>query len=286
MKILLALILALPAIASADDNEATCRQHLNRLAGAVKAYRLIHNEKSPAKLSDLYLDGLADSLGDFVCPASGVSITAAGDIDAKTDYALGTGDILVREKSARHDGKALAVMADGSIKPVAGTAAPEPPRSTGAATTIPTPAAPTTVMRDAGLQPPVAKPTTPAAEAKPMFEVTKADPDVEVSFDGAASFGDFMGVTFAFQADGKLVVGSVKADSIGEDIGFKAGDPVVEINEKPAPKSTGARTVTSEELAKLAGAPAGQSLLITVQKADGEKITFSFMAGLPALPGR
>ena len=301
MKILLALILALPAIARADDKETDCRQHLTKLAGAVKAYRLIHNDKSPAKLSDLYLDGLVDSVGYFVCPASGTSISSSSEIDAKSSYALGTGNELIRETAARHGDKALAIMNDGSIKPVVAALdkrgpesdAPAPPRSTSAATTSPT--GPTTVMRDAGLPPspppPVTHPSAPPMSEDPpppqdesQFHVTKADPGMAVSVGG--SFGDFMGVTFAFQADGKLVVSSVKSDSIASDIGLKTGDPVVELNEKPAPKGTGARAVSSSELAKLAGVSAGQSILITVQKSDGEKVSFSFMGGLPPLPGQ
>src|SRR2546423_1448383 len=56
MKIILTLLLiTLPTIARADDSEGACGTHLKHLGGAVKAYQLIHNNKNPAKLSDLYL---------------------------------------------------------------------------------------------------------------------------------------------------------------------------------------------------------------------------------------
>jgi competence protein ComGC len=289
MKKFLALLLILPALVRAEDPDAVCRTHLKHLGGAVKAYQLTHNEKLPAKLSDLYLDGFVDSYADFTCPASGTSITMTTEIDAKSDYELGTGNLLVREKAAHHDGKALAMMNDGSIKGVEGAPAPapsvaaKPVTATAPATvmrdaTPSTPAAPVSVSRETA--PPIVKPAAPATDDEPQFTVTKATPGM--SFDGNSSFGDFMGVTFAFQADGKLIIGTVKKDSIGEEIGFKAGDEVIEIDHKPAPKGTEAGTVTSEELGKLVGA--GDSMLITVKKADGKNVSFSFMTRMPALP--
>ncbi len=295
MKTRIALLLLLAGVAHAADTnpETACRTHLRNLGGAVKAYALLHDNKSPAKLSVLYLEGLVDSLGDFVCPASGVSITMASEIDAKSNYELGSGDVLIREKAARHDGQALAVFADGSIRAVEGapppavSVSPEPatPAPTASVIRPATPAAPTTVMRDA--TPPVAKPATPAGEEKPVLEVAKPDPGIQLDLETGFDFSEMLGVTFAFQADGKLVIGSVNADSIGADMGFKAGDTVVEINEKPAPKGKGdARTVTGEELARLAGVSPGQSLLVTIEKADKEKVTFSLMTGLPNLRGQ
>src|SRR5262245_38335880 len=127
MRRLLILLFALPLFARAEDTgpDAVCRAHLKRLGAAVRAYRLIHEDKNPGKLSDLYLEGLVESFGDFACPASGVTIAAASEIDAKTDYTLepvpDVKDVIVHEKTARHDsGSILAVFADGTIKPIAG----------------------------------------------------------------------------------------------------------------------------------------------------------------------
>lgn len=116
MKRFLTLLLIVPAIVCADDPDAVCRTHLKHLGGAVKAYQLTHDDKLPAKLSDLYLDGLVESHTDFVCPSSGTTITTTGEIDAKSDYVLATGNVLVQEKADHH----LAAYANGSIKPTGG----------------------------------------------------------------------------------------------------------------------------------------------------------------------
>ncbi len=118
-----------PARAADATSEDACRAHLKRIGGAIRAYRLIHENKFPAKLADLYLDGLVENLGDFTCPASGTFITSSAELDAKSDYTLesvpGTTNLLAREKNSRHGQNiVLAVFADGSIKPVAVAVAP------------------------------------------------------------------------------------------------------------------------------------------------------------------
>lgn len=128
--ILWVLLLGSPAISSAQEtnSEAVCRLRLKRIGTAVRAYKLIH-EKPPAKLADLYLEGLVESVGEFACPASGTSIVLASEIDAKSDYTFaplpGAKDLLVREKTSRHtNGNVLATFSDGSIRLVRGGAAP------------------------------------------------------------------------------------------------------------------------------------------------------------------
>ena len=291
MKTIIALSLLIATIASAADNpETACRAHLRNLGGAVKAYALLHDNKSPAKLSELYLEGLLDSLGDFTCPASGVSITTAGEIDAKSDYALGTGDILVREKTARHDGKALACFADGTIKPVEGGAPAAAARTTPTPTETPAerppvatpPSGPTSVTREPG----VATHTPTREEKTPPVATTAEKPGAITVQEGELS-GDFsamMGLAFAFKNDGRLVVASVQKDSMGSDMGLQAGDLVVDINEKPAPKGDGeARPVTADQLAKMVGAPADEPLQLTIRQADQSEITFSLMTGMAAM---
>jgi hypothetical protein len=120
---LLLLCLALFSLAEEPNSDAVRRGQLKNLGGAVKAYRIIHDGKSPAKLSDLYRDGLAENLSDFVRPGSHALITIDSEIDEKSDYTLesmpDTKDLLVREKSPGADGKVLGVFADGTIKVLA-----------------------------------------------------------------------------------------------------------------------------------------------------------------------
>jgi hypothetical protein len=120
---LLLLCLAVFALAEEPNSDAVRRGQLKHLGGAVKAYQLIHDGKSPAKLSDLYNEGLAENLSDFVRPGSHKLITLDSEIDEKSDYTLesmpDTKDLLVREKSPGADGKLLGVFADGTIKVLA-----------------------------------------------------------------------------------------------------------------------------------------------------------------------
>lgn len=122
---------------------AARRDQLKHLGGAIKAYGILHESKPPARLSDLYHDGLADKLNDFVCPGSGTTITSEAEIDAKSDYTLeplaGAKEMIVREKNPLPGANTvLAIFTDSSIKslPSSGgsTAAATP------ATNSPTPA--------------------------------------------------------------------------------------------------------------------------------------------------
>jgi competence protein ComGC len=146
MKIGIALLLLVVTVAhAADDAEKGCRARLKNLGGAAKAYQIIHGDKPPAKISDLYSDGLVNSLDDFICPASGTNIKVASEIDSKSDYTFeplpDAKDMIVREKNPRHGANTvLAIFADNSIKalpaPAGSTAAVTP-----ATTTSPAPAA-------------------------------------------------------------------------------------------------------------------------------------------------
>jgi hypothetical protein len=54
MKKIIALLFVIPLLARAESSpEETCRTHLKDLAGALKAYRLLHDNKNPPKLADL-----------------------------------------------------------------------------------------------------------------------------------------------------------------------------------------------------------------------------------------
>jgi hypothetical protein len=123
MFTLLLLCLALFAFAEGPNSDAVRRGQLKHLGGAVKAYQLIYNGKSPAKLSDLYREGLAENLSDFVRPGSHTLITIDSEIDQKSDYTLESmpdaKGLLVREKTPGVDGKLLGVFADGTIKVLA-----------------------------------------------------------------------------------------------------------------------------------------------------------------------
>jgi C-terminal processing protease CtpA/Prc len=122
-------------------------------------------------------------------------------------------------------------------------------------------------------------------ETPPVAPDSDAPKITVVEGEGQFPAEGFMGLTFGFQKNGSLVVTAIRAGSIGEDMGLKAGDKVIDINEKPAPKGNGeARVVTEQELAKLAGAPAGSSLLMTIERAsDKVKMTLTLVT-LPALP--
>lgn len=94
---------------SAQEQQQLCQEHLKTLAGAIKVYRLVHEGKNPAKLSELYYEGLVESVSVFACPASGKNLPGAQAIDELCDYELvGQGENWnVREKTARHAGKIL-----------------------------------------------------------------------------------------------------------------------------------------------------------------------------------
>ena len=251
MRAFLALLLLLPALVHADDNEATCRTHLKHLAGAVGAYKLIHNDKPPGKLSDLYLDGFVDSYSDFVCPASGTSITSTGEIDAKSDYAFATGDIVVQEKA----GHRFAAFADGSIKPVVAAldkrgpdpVTPTPPRSPSAATTDP--------ESDFSLIPPgtVIPPQQPPPPPPPL---------------GPRPAG-YLGVDLNDEpnsGNGAYVVGAVPGGPAAA-AGLRAGDLILALNGEPIQ--------TTRQLGSIvAGMSPGQRVdLLVLRAGRNQKLT-------------
>ncbi len=279
MKTNLALAFAL-ALATraqaADDPETVCRAHLRNLGAAVKAYELVHNKQAPTKLSALYLEGWADSYGDFVCPASGTSITLTTDIDTKSDYELGTGDILVREKAARHGGKALAVFADGTIKQIEAPAA-------AAMDAVPKnePEVPARVHTP----PPPARGENPANNSQ--VTTPTGQPRISVVDQGElrGDLSEMMGLAFAFQNDGRLTVASVKKNSIADTIGINTGDTVTEINQRPVPQVKQARPIGPAEMARLAGVSPDDELLVTIRRAsDGVDTVLSLSNGKPEPP--
>ncbi len=245
MKIRIALLLlSAVVVRGAEDSENVCRTHLRHLGGALKAYKLLHEDKAPTKLSELYLEGLTDSLGDFNCPASGTTIATAAEIDAKSDYEPGSGDILVREKLAHHGDKPLAILADGSIKPIDSTktaeTAPAKPAANAAAvpavteTTppVPAPAPPPT--------PPAAPETATNAESLPEFSLippgTKLPPQKPPPPAPALGLGTRETAYFGANlrdtgtADFGAVIVQVLPRSPAERSGFKEGDVIITVD--------------------------------------------------------
>lgn len=125
---------------------AASRQHLSALAGAIRAYGIINDGKTPASLDVLLAESLVDGPQIFVYPGTGTPVPPIGQADAKGDYTLqplpGTKDALVREKRVTHTpGKILVAFNDGSVRlvdaplgsegPAAAPGSPAMPASTG-----------------------------------------------------------------------------------------------------------------------------------------------------------
>ncbi len=126
-------VIARPAMSDAGK-ETLCRERLERLAGAIRVYRLVHDGRGPVKLSDLYYEGLVEALSDFACPASGAPAFARTEIDQRSDFTLatlaGAPDVVIRERVSRHGtGTILAATADGAVRtvPLPGGPADRPP---------------------------------------------------------------------------------------------------------------------------------------------------------------
>ena len=108
----------------ADEPNARCTENLRTLAHALRSYVMLHDGKLPAKMSDLHREGLLPGLAVLTCPASGRRITDPDRIDAETDYELAVsidGELpilLVREKYANHDGRALAFYSNRTVRRV------------------------------------------------------------------------------------------------------------------------------------------------------------------------
>jgi hypothetical protein len=324
MKTILVLAFAaFPLLAHAQDDSAR-RAQIKHLGGAVKAYGILHENKLPAKLSDLYRDGLADKLGDFVAPGSGTTITSDAEIDAKGDYTMeplgDKKDMLVREKTPAKGGSTvLAIFADGKIEalPVSGatteaTKSPTPsPTLTAAPSATPaaaTPVASATPEKSPSLASPT--PTAPATSPTPTAResnstgATRTTPSIparsptpgtnttdenpQIVIDQNEEFppfdlSDFLGVSFALQKDGSVIVSDVKANSIGAQMGLASGDRIVEINNKPIPmRETAPKAITQEELGKLVGAAPDSALQIVIERgSDKERTTISLPPSRP-----
>ncbi|MGH8501769.1 MAG: hypothetical protein ACREVE_04730 [Gammaproteobacteria bacterium] len=184
-----------PVIKSADI-DTDCRADLRSLGAAMLAYRVIHDDKNPTKLSDLYYDGLVESLGDFTCVAAGAE--TASEIDAKTDYTLeplpDVQDLLVREKAPREGAnEVLAIFADGSIKPVAVAGAP----TIGPAVTKTQPPAAAIDLPPTQRAPVEQPPTTPPAVASPQSAEPPAPPMAQPGSEPAPSAGAVISVQTA-----------------------------------------------------------------------------------------
>ena len=88
---------------------------------------------------------------------------------------------------------------------------------------------------------------------------------------------DFLGVSFALQKDGSVIVSDVKANSVGAQMGMTRGDRIDEINDKPVPmRETKSRAITQAELGTLVGAPPDSGLQIIIERAsDKQRVTIS-----------
>jgi hypothetical protein len=131
-----------------DPDEHECREHLSVLGNAVALYLRGNEGKLPARLSDLYVQGLVPDLAVFNCPGSGNKITAPDQIDGMTDYAIAprlTAERPMRllwEKQAHHQGKAVQFMSnrtfatfDPATRPIVSTTATTGPATRPASTT-------------------------------------------------------------------------------------------------------------------------------------------------------
>jgi hypothetical protein len=308
MKAMLALALvAFPLLAHAQDDSAR-RAQIKHLGGAIKAYGILHENKPPAKLSDLYRDGLADKLSDFVCPGSGTTIASEAEIDAKSDYTLepmgDKKDMLVREKTPAKGGNTvLAIFNDGKIEalPFSGATtemaqSPSPTAAPSATTPPATPVLSATPEKSPGLS--LTSPTATAAAVSPtrtagdsnsagalrsippmparspMSRSTPKDetPQIVIGKDDEFppfDLSDFLGISFALQQDGSVIVSDVKANSVGAQMKLSRGDRIVEINDKPIPmRETTPRAITQDELGKLVGAGPDSGLQIVIERAS------------------
>jgi hypothetical protein len=228
---LLACFIVLAPAAEELPNDAARTTHLKHLAGAIKGYEIIHDGKPPAKLSDLYRDGLADSLGDFVRPGSAALPSSESEIDAKSDYTMESlpelKDVLVREKNPEPGkDKLLAIAKDGAIKEVsvgkssvAATSAtpagsPSPAKRVAAATA--TPAA--SDLASPGPSAIAASKPSPASSAASSSESLIVPP-----IDAAAGVG--AAARTLTDAGFKPVFAAVKAKSKGDEFKIAGQSP-------------------------------------------------------------
>lgn len=128
---MLVAVLMLPVVGDEAQEQAS-RRNLQILGEAIRMHLTLNNARLPARLSELYKQGLVGSLRVFVSPSSGKTIVRASQIDELTDYACATELSkppmkLLWERYGLHDGKALVYHSDGTFTKIAAPAAPDPP---------------------------------------------------------------------------------------------------------------------------------------------------------------
>jgi C-terminal processing protease CtpA/Prc len=131
-----------------------------------------------------------------------------------------------------------------------------------------------------------ATPSIPARSPTSRSTPTDETPQIIIDKDGEFppfDLSDFLGITFALQKDGSVIVSDVKANSVGAQMKLSRGDRIVEINDKPIPmRETTPRAITQEELGKLVGAPPDGALQIIIERAsDKERTTISLPPSRP-----
>lgn len=131
-----------------------------------------------------------------------------------------------------------------------------------------------------------ATPSIPGRSPTPGATTTDENPQIVIDkneefppFD----LSDFLGVSFALQKDGSVIVTEVKANSIGAQMGLASGDRILEINSKPVPlRETTPKAITQEELGMLVGAAPDSAMQIVIERgADKERTTISLPPSRP-----
>jgi C-terminal processing protease CtpA/Prc len=115
-------------------------------------------------------------------------------------------------------------------------------------------------------------PSIPARSPTPLTTPTDETPQIVIGKDDEFppfDLSDFLGITFALEKDGSVIVSEVKANSVGAQMKLSRGDRIVEINDKPIPmRETAPRAIKQEELGKLVGAPPDSALQIIIERAS------------------
>ena len=131
-----------------------------------------------------------------------------------------------------------------------------------------------------------ATPSIPARSPTPRSQTIDETPQIVIDKNDEFppfDLSDFLGVSFALQKDGSVIVSDMKANSVGAQMGLARGDLIVEINDKPIPmRETAPKPITQEELGKLVGAPPDGALHIIIERAsDKERTTISLPPSRP-----
>jgi hypothetical protein len=101
---------------------AVSRRNMLKLAQAAAGFYAMNENRFPRKLSDLHETGLVYSLSTYENPAGGTRIVQQTDIDRLGGYLLPAKKgapapmVIVVEKEALHNGKALALYSNGTFK--------------------------------------------------------------------------------------------------------------------------------------------------------------------------